>query len=436
MSWLSNIFTTKAKDDVNIQSRGMSIPGGDVSYNMLSDTTVITKEAEVMAIATAHRCMSVVADTVATLSGKVYKDGKEADDHLMQKLWFSQPNNLYNAFILKRQLILNYQNLGNGFAVCQRDSKGMAIRWDFVRSMRPVIHEGEKYYYDGLSDNIYDADDVIHMINVGTSPHIGTSKIQQNQLLFGKSKASLQYTNKMYSNNMFLGGVIQYPENIKMTPEKADQISQSAKVRYGGLDKAGGLFILDQGGILKQFENSMPLSDAEYVLSERLTNEDICRIYGVPPFMAFEYNKMSGESMEAAKITFVETTILPIITQLEQEINNKAFKYEKNTKIKHSIKSLLRADIKSQADYWSKMASIGKYTINELRALDDQPPVEGGDVAFIQANNYFPLSKMEDLSQAKIDELVAKKEKLNAEAENIDKLSGEQQTNETPTNDE
>jgi HK97 family phage portal protein len=390
------------------ESRASNAQNPYTGYNILGDSVSITKDSELMSIATALRCMTVVADTVATLSGSVYKNhngiSKTMPDHMMKELWFNKPNGHYSAYMMKRQLILNYQNLGNGYIVGTRDNRGRIVRWDLVKSLKVVIHEDEKYYYNSLNDMIYDSDDVIHLVNVGHNPYVGVSKIQNYALLFGKSKASLEYVNKMYANNMFLGGVLQYPESIKMTYDKAVEVGNLASTRYGGLEKSGGLFIVDQGGVLKQYDNSMPLSDAEYVMSERLTNEDICRIYGVPPFMTFDYAKMSGESMEAAKITFVENTILPIVTQLEQELKNKAFKNESNTFIKHEIKSLLRADIKSQAEYWSKMAGIGVYTINEIRAYNDDPPVEGGDITLIQANNYYPLNKLEDFAQAMIDE--------------------------------
>jgi hypothetical protein len=157
----------------------------------------------------------------------------------------------------------------------------------------------------------------------------------------------------------------------------------------------------------------------------------MCRVYGVPTFMVFDYNNMSGDAMEAAKITYVENTILPIMTQLEQELENKLFKYERKTKIKHEIKSLLRADIKSQAEYWSKMAAIGKYTINELRAMDDDTPVEGGDIPLIQANNYFPLNKLEEYADAMIKEKLSRANKLDAEAEATESQSEQPEQNQT-----
>lgn len=418
-------FLNRGKE-VKVESRapGMGvnkIPGAELLN--LNDITQVNNERGAMAIATAYRCMSVVANTVAMLHGDVYKDRKKTE-HIQGDLWWKKPNDYLNAFNLKRQIILNYQNLGNGYAVGNR-TRGVITSWHVRKKLEVLIFEGEKYYYDRADDKIYEGDDVIHLADIGTSELTGISRIQQYQKLFGKSSASLDYVNKMYSNNMFLGGVLEYPESVAMTKELRNEISDQASRGYGGIDQSGKLFTIDRGGKLKQFDNSMPLADAEYVLSENLTNEDICRVYGVPPFKIFQYNKMSGESMEAAKIEFAESTIMPIITQLEQEINNKAFKYEKNTYIKHDIKSLLRADIKSQAEYWSKMASIGKYTINELRSYDDQDPVEGGDQPLIQANNYFPLSKLDAYAEAMIQEKLSSANKKDAEAESA--------TNETKT---
>lgn len=418
MGFFSFLNSGKGNSKEVIAERGPGIavnkiPGAEL-INM-TDVTSINNERGAMAISTAYRCMSVVANTVAMLHGDVYVNRKKVP-HPQYDLWWKKPNSYLNSFNLKRQILLNYQNLGNGYAVGERVN-GMIKSWHVRKKLEVLIFEGEKYYYDRSFDKIYEGDDVIHLADIGTNELTGISRIQQYQKLLGKSSASLEYVNKMYSNNMFLGGVIQYPESVKLTKEFVEERRAAIKEAYGGLDKAGQLFMLDSGGILKQFENSMPLSDAEYVMSENLTNEDICRVYGVPPFKVFQYNKMSGESMEAAKIEFAESTIMPIVTQLEQELNNKAFKYEKNTYIKHEIKSLLRADIKSQAEYWSKMASIGKYTINELRAFDDDDPVDGGDVPLIQANNYFPLNKLEEYAEAMIQEKLSGANKKNAEAD-------------------
>ena len=416
---LLSYFTTKGKVPAKLQERGIpTFPMnhyGNVGTLNLADATAINSEKGAMAISTAYRCMGVVANTVAMLHGDVYVNRKKNTDHIQYGLWWKKPNNEINSFQLKRQLVLNYQNIGNGFAVGIRE-RGVIRSWHIRKYLEPILFEGEKYFYDRAVDMIWEADDVIHLADIGTSEHLGLSRIIQYAKLLGKSQASLDYVNKMYSNNMFLGGVIQYPESITLSKEFVDERRKQIKDSYGGIDKAGELFMLDRGGQLKQFENSMPLSDAEYVMSENLTNEDICRVYGVPPFKVFQYAKMSGESMEAAKTEFAESTIMPIITMLEQEINNKAFKYERNTYIKHEIKSLLRADLKSQAEYWSKMASIGKYTINELREMDDQEPVDGGDVPLIQANNYFPLNKLMEYAEAMIAAKLSLADKLEADA--------------------
>lgn len=416
--FFKNNSLVKSSAPANFEARAPKMGSDAFGVNFLSETTSVKSEQGVMAIATAYRCMSVVANTVAMLQGDIYKDRTKNNSHQQYELWFKKPNDLVNAFKFKNQLTLNLQNLGNGFAVAKRE-RGIIVAYQIRRNLETIIHEGERYYFDRKYDEVYYNEDVIHLADIGVNEFTGLSRIKQHAQLFGKTKAALDYVNAMYSNKMFLGGAIQYPESVTMTKEKSDAIREMTQQVYGGIEKSGKLFTIDQGGQLKQFDNSMPLSDAEYILSERLTNEDMCRVYGVPPFKVFEYNKMSGESMEAAKIEFAESTIMPIVTQLEQEINNKAF-VEKNTTIKFNLKSLLRADIKSQAEYWSKMTAIGKYTINELRALDDDDPVVGGDKPLIQANNYFPLDRLDEYADAMIQEKLSRARKLDADADAVD----------------
>lgn len=48
MGWLTDIFTRGGNKENNIQERGLSsYPGGDIAYNILSDSTQLNKETEV-----------------------------------------------------------------------------------------------------------------------------------------------------------------------------------------------------------------------------------------------------------------------------------------------------------------------------------------------------------------------------------------------------
>ena len=59
--------------------------------------------------------------------------------------------------------------------------------------------------------------------------------------------------------------------------------------------------------------------------------------------------------------------------------------------------ALLRSDQKSRAEYYQTMHQEGVYSINDIRAYEDLPDVDGGDEHAISLN-YIPLSLWRDLS--------------------------------------
>jgi phage portal protein BeeE len=82
---------------------------------------------------------------------------------------------------------------------------------------------------------------------------------------------------------------------------------------------------------------------------------------------------------------------------LEQELNNKVFKTtEQNNYIKIELKGLLRGDTKARAEYYDKMFKVAAISPNEIRALEDEEPIEGGDNYFVAVNNLMPLKMVED----------------------------------------
>lgn len=55
--------------------------------------------------------------------------------------------------------------------------------------------------------------------------------------------------------------------------------------------------------------------------------------------------------------------------------------------IEFNLEGLLRGDSGARASFYQQMLSNGVMTINEVRALENLPPVEGGDVPRMQMQN-------------------------------------------------
>ena len=88
---------------------------------------------------------------------------------------------------------------------------------------------------------------------------------------------------------------------------------------------------------------------------------------------------------------FLQHTLISIIKQYESEFNRKLLTpldRKKNRYFKFNVKAYLRADSATQAEVYFKAVRSGYYTINEIRELEDLPPVENGDKPFISGDLY------------------------------------------------
>ena len=87
---------------------------------------------------------------------------------------------------------------------------------------------------------------------------------------------------------------------------------------------------------------------------------------------------------------FLQHTLISIIKQYESEFNRKLLTpldRKKNRYFKFNVKAYLRADSATREVYFKAVRS-GYYTINEIRELEDLPPVENGDKPFISGDLY------------------------------------------------
>ena len=131
---------------------------------------------------------------------------------------------------------------------------------------------------------------------------------------------------------------------------------------------------------------SISNSDAQWLESRKLNRENIASLFGVSPSMIGDSQASSYGNLEQKYLEFQTTTILPILTAIEQKIEQKLFTTDEknNLVIKFNFNSALRADIKSKGEYYKTMWSIGAISPNEIRSNEDMNSYESGDNYFMQ----------------------------------------------------
>lgn len=132
---------------------------------------------------------------------------------------------------------------------------------------------------------------------------------------------------------------------------------------------------------------------------ERLKRQDIelCRLLGIPASILDASEK--GETFAASESQrrwFVDHTLRPYLRLIEQSINARCLSTREKSKYyaEFDADDLTMAD-KSARYTANKLATGGAsfLTINEVRAEENRPPVPGGDVLLVPANNLGTLTE-------------------------------------------
>jgi len=183
-----------------------------------------------------------------------------------------------------------------------------------------------------------------------------------------------------------------------LTKEQMNEVDETLNEKYAGAMNAGRPLILNHG--MKYQAISMNPEDAQMLESRSFSVEDICRFFGVPPFMVGHTQKTTswGTGLEQQTLGFQKFTLRRRLKRIEMALEKQLLtpaERRSGLTIEFNIDGLLRGDSQARANSYKTGIQNGYYTINEVRAWENLPPVEGGDQVRIQMQN-IPIDGAED----------------------------------------
>ena len=191
-------------------------------------------------------------------------------------------------------------------------------------------------------------------------------------------------------------GYVMDDEGNPTTKTQKDAIREEWENVHRGAANAHKIAVLDYG--MKYQALSISQKDAMFIEQQTQTVEDIARYFSVPLYK-LQSGKQSYSSNEQNSIEYTGS-LRPRVTQMEEEQTWKLLSLDDihaGLEIRTNMMALLRSDQKSRAEYYKTMHQEGIYSINDIRALEDLPDVDGGDEHAISLN-FIPLSHWVDLS--------------------------------------
>ena len=85
---------------------------------------------------------------------------------------------------------------------------------------------------------------------------------------------------------------------------------------------------------------SMSPVEMDFMNTRRMTREEICAIFGVPPVLVGILDRATYSNFETARFVFWTETIVPLISDLEKKLNHQLANEYDNTRIRFAVEDV------------------------------------------------------------------------------------------------
>ena len=380
------------KDAVSEEKAIEMLFGG---YGIPTTSGMVVNEQTAMRISVVYRCVSLIAGTIASLPCEIYryKGGKSelADDHPVYWLLHDEPNPLMTANTFWKNFLWWALMRGNGYGLIGRSSLGAPLGVGLVKPTSvttDLSQDKTRLIYQIALDTYevrrFDQSDVMHYPFIGWDGKAGRSPLECAREAIGLAAAAQEFNERFFSQGNAADIAMEFPGNVN--DEQMKRILDIYARNRSGLEKQRLPLVSTGGATIKRLD--FDAEKSQLVDARNFQVEDICRFYGVPPHMVGHTSKSTswGSGIEEQTLGFVKFTLRDILKGLEQEVNRKLLR---STRFycKFNLDALLRADSKGRSEFYKAAVggtqSPGFMTVNEVRALENLPPLEGGETLFV-----------------------------------------------------
>lgn len=362
-----------------------------------SGVTVTPKNA--LQANTAMACGRVVGLGLGQVPLKLMqeKDGRRraATDHPLYELLYLRPNDWMTSFDLRVMIGLHLMFCGQAF-IWKNTVNGVIVELLPIEpGMVEVKREGWALRYwitleNGTRQPI-PAEEMWHIRGPSWNGWMGLEPVRLAREAIGLGLAAEAHGARMFANGLATTGIL-HSDNV-INPDQRQALRESIEKSQGGTNK--WRMMLTWGG-LKYTPAQSTNEEAQFLETRKFQVEEQCRAMGVMPIMVYASDKaQTYASAEAMFKAHLVHTMSPWYACFEQSAAvNLLSKKERQEGFyfRFTVNALMHATAKDKADYLTKMFGVGALCPNEIRAMDELDPYEGGEIFRVPLNTEDPAN--------------------------------------------
>lgn len=285
---------------------------------------------------------------------------------------------------------------GNAGVYVERSNGGLPVglwpvSWTSVEPRR-VPGTGELVYKITLDSDewapireeggLVRRENFLHFKAFGVDPIEGLSPIGMARQSVATGYAAASYIGSFFKRDASPGGLVSVPG--KLDDAQYERLTRQWKDLHEGFDNAHGLALLEAGA--KWEKTSLSPADAQFLEVYKLTRSEIAGIFGVPPHMIGDVERSTswGSGIEQMSLGYAIYSLMPWLTRLERTAGRLIG--DPSLYLRFNPDALLRGDTAQRFTGYAQAKQWGWMSTNEIRAKEDEPPVEGGDELLVPLN--------------------------------------------------
>lgn len=345
----------------------------------------------------ALRCVPVYAgvrvrsEVLGSIPLHLYKrerDGKQrATDHPLYRLLHDRPNAWTGAAEFVMQIEKDTITHGGGFALANRagDKIVELIRLApgsvTVKQDESTLEPKYEVALKSGQPRTYRWQDVLHVPALD-----GLAPIKQAREAIGLAMAMERHAAALFGNGARPSGVLRFKR--KLTTEVYERLKKSWSSGHSGENAGKTAIIEDDGEFTPLTFNSVDLQFQELRAFQVI---EIARALGVPPTLLMAFERATWGNAEQMAQSFVSFTLLPRM-RIWQGAVARLLSAEEQEKFvpEFLVDELVKAEIAARFEAYAKAITNGILNPNEVRAMENRPPYEGGNEFRLPMNTEAP----------------------------------------------
>lgn len=355
-------------------------------------------------LSAAWACIRLLAENIGTLPLQLFRrDGKGeaslATGHLLYAVLHDQPNPDFTASEFWEGVVFHLATRGNSYAEIARRPDGSVISLTALDPNRVGVKrlrngEREYRYADSTGARVIPSDHMFHVRGFGPGEDLGLSPIAFGARSMGLAMAAETSAARTFAQGgrpagFFSWGTGEQAPNYTQWQQLKDLYFSPEAMK----DRAADVMPLPPGATFSS--TGLSPDDAQLLETRAFDVENVCRWFGVQPAMIGHTTKSTsfGAGLEQQNLWFLNKTLRPYLRRIKDAIASQLLlPAERGAYFaEFNAEGMLQTDSKTRSEFLRTYVDGGIMTVNEARRKENLPPLPGGDVLRVQAQN-IPLA--------------------------------------------